>query len=41
MMERFHPNSDMLAKSYEDILMIDPTCVTTLKKLIEMSKEGI
>ncbi|VVB00352.1 unnamed protein product [Arabis nemorensis] len=39
MMERFHPNSDMLTKSYEDILMIDPTCVTTLKKLIEMSKE--
>ncbi|KFK35738.1 hypothetical protein AALP_AA4G030100 [Arabis alpina] len=39
MMERFHPNSNMLAKSYEDILRIDPTCVTTLKKLIDMWKE--
>lgn len=40
MMEKFHPNSDKLAKSYEDILKIDPSCATTLKKLIVMSLEG-
>lgn len=40
MKEKFHNNSDELAKCYEDILKIDPSCVTTLKKLIEMSKEG-
>lgn len=40
MMEKFHHKSEMLAKCYEDILKIDPTCVTTLKKLIVMSKEG-
>ncbi|KAH0872743.1 hypothetical protein HID58_070105 [Brassica napus] len=34
MMEKFHHKSEMLAKCYEDILKIDPTCVTTLKKLI-------
>ncbi|CAH8355246.1 unnamed protein product [Eruca vesicaria subsp. sativa] len=39
MKEKFHNNSDELAKCYEDILKIDPSCVTTLKKLIEMSKE--
>ncbi|KAL0804246.1 hypothetical protein Bca101_096736 [Brassica carinata] len=39
MMEKFHHKSEMLAKCYEDILKIDPTCVTTLKKLIVMSKE--
>ncbi|XP_010462196.1 PREDICTED: uncharacterized protein LOC104758664 isoform X1 [Camelina sativa] len=39
MMEKFHRNSDMLAKSYEDILKIDPSCVTTLKKLIGMCME--
>ncbi|KAF8052380.1 hypothetical protein N665_1564s0002 [Sinapis alba] len=40
MMEKFHHhNSEMLAKCYEDILKIDPSCVTTLKKLIIMSKE--
>uniref|UniRef100_A0A1J3F8A0 Uncharacterized protein n=1 Tax=Noccaea caerulescens TaxID=107243 RepID=A0A1J3F8A0_NOCCA len=39
MMEKFHPNSDKLAKSYEDILKIDPSCATTLKKLIVMSLE--
>ncbi|XP_010432540.1 PREDICTED: uncharacterized protein LOC104716794 isoform X2 [Camelina sativa] len=40
MMEKFRRNSDMLAKSYEDILKIDPSCVTTLKKLIGMCMEG-
>ncbi|KAL0722655.1 hypothetical protein Bca4012_037254 [Brassica carinata] len=39
MKEKFHNNSDELAKCYEDLLNIDPSCVTTLKKLIEMSKE--
>ncbi|CAA7013820.1 unnamed protein product [Microthlaspi erraticum] len=39
MMEKFHPESDKLAKSYEDILKIDPICATTLKKLIVMSVE--
>ncbi|KAG5391388.1 hypothetical protein IGI04_021351 [Brassica rapa subsp. trilocularis] len=39
MMEKFHHNNDLLAKCYEDILKIDPSCVTTLKKLIVMSKE--
>ncbi|KAJ0258055.1 hypothetical protein HA466_0069160 [Hirschfeldia incana] len=39
MKEKFHSNSDVLAKCYEDILKIDPSCVTTLKKLIEMSKQ--
>ncbi|EOA39936.1 hypothetical protein CARUB_v10008627mg [Capsella rubella] len=39
MMEKFHRNSDMLAKSYEDILKIDPCCITTLKKLIGMCIE--
>ncbi|KAL1195776.1 hypothetical protein V5N11_002554 [Cardamine amara subsp. amara] len=39
MMEKFHSNINMLAKSYEDILKIDPNCVTTLKKLIGMSIE--
>ncbi|CAN6933019.1 unnamed protein product [Brassica oleracea] len=39
MKEKFHNNSDELAKCYEDVLEIDPSCVTTLKKLIEMSKE--
>ncbi|CDY55840.1 BnaCnng29290D [Brassica napus] len=39
MKEKFHNNSDELAKCYEDVLEIDPSCVTTLKKLVEMSKE--
>ncbi|VYS48957.1 unnamed protein product [Arabidopsis thaliana] len=39
MMEKFHRNSDMLAKCYEDILKIDPCCITTLKKLIGMCLE--
>ncbi|KAF8082305.1 hypothetical protein N665_0835s0010 [Sinapis alba] len=39
MKEKFHDNSDELAKCYEDIIKIDPNCVATLKKLIEMSKE--
>ncbi|KAG7595075.1 TATA box-binding protein-associated factor RNA polymerase I subunit A-like [Arabidopsis thaliana x Arabidopsis arenosa] len=39
MMEKFHRNSDMLAKCYEDILKIDPCCVTTLKKVIGMCIE--
>ncbi|KAH0920653.1 hypothetical protein HID58_020671, partial [Brassica napus] len=34
MMEKFHHHNDLLAKCYEDILKIDPSCVTTLKKLI-------
>ncbi|XP_048637715.1 uncharacterized protein LOC106349616 [Brassica napus] len=37
MMEKFHHHNDLLAKCYEDILKIDPSCVTTLKKLIVMS----
>ncbi|WZY96809.1 hypothetical protein YC2023_069138 [Brassica napus] len=41
MMETFHQNNDLLAKCYEDILKIDPSCVTTLKKLIVMSKEAL
>ncbi|ESQ47381.1 hypothetical protein EUTSA_v10028227mg [Eutrema salsugineum] len=36
MTEKFHSKSNMLAKCYEDILNIDPNCVTTLKKLIGM-----
>ncbi|KFK32448.1 hypothetical protein AALP_AA6G243300 [Arabis alpina] len=39
MMEMFHSNRDNLAKCYEEVLNIDPSCVTTLKKLIVMSTE--
>ncbi|XP_024005957.1 uncharacterized protein LOC18011073 isoform X2 [Eutrema salsugineum] len=39
MAEKFHPKSTMLAKCYEDVLKIDPTCVTTLKKLYGMFLE--
>ncbi|CAH2036552.1 unnamed protein product [Thlaspi arvense] len=41
MMEKFQRKSDMLAKCYEDILKIDPNCVTTLKKLIGMCIEDV
>ncbi|CAN8288134.1 unnamed protein product [Cochlearia groenlandica] len=39
MMEKFHTNIEELAKCYEDILNIDPCCVTTVKKLVLMCIE--
>ncbi|XP_010519247.1 PREDICTED: uncharacterized protein LOC104798752 isoform X2 [Tarenaya hassleriana] len=41
LLETFHPDSDMLAKCYEDVLNIDGRCTRTLMKLINLHHRGV